>query len=1702
MPDPILVPVSWLLGDVLPASWVSGIDGALDRIAVEPRASAMAWTSVGLATRHRLVVLEEVSLELPLLPGATLRLGRAGELPSFELHLVTRPAFRAGVDELPFTLAFPPRLLRAYERSESGDWEPGVTEPDPEVPGSGGEPRGYALTFTTGLVVGPGGSVDFLEPEPSEAPALGIGETGFVLHFEPPEEGGSEDAAPGITAVMGDVPESLMGRVPPEFRGLWIRSATLEYVGPDLRLPPLRLTDGAIGEGGFSGTLEVGGQDPPASLLASAREALEPDAPADAVPPDDVLAFRIGDFRAYAHHLALTFEDSLPAASALRGEAFLPLADEWVAFDASLGGPRGDFALEIAGAGDGALFELSTEWLEIRAESVEYVLRDGVHWAVVTGSVRPKLEGFDWPEVRVEGLEVSSEGDVHLPGGWLELPRAATLDFHAFRVDLEAFGVGTKETEERPRRWLGFSGGINLVEGIPLSASVEGLRFTWPVDDPGDVQVSLEGVEVFLEIPGMLVLEGSVSYREVEGGEGDEGHSLEGHLFKGHVDVDLPSLKTSVGAELMIGRLRREGDGGRLTVFYVAADADLPSPIPLGGSGAGIYSLQGLFGMHAGPERGDRSWYEWYRLDTEAGEAGATSTAYDITTVKKWGPAPGEYAFGAGLLVGTQFDDGRTVNVNALAVVLVPGPVVMIEGRANILKAMPDDRSSEGALRALAVIDGRAGTFQLNVDANYSLSRILEVAGSLEAFFDFHDAGNWHVHLGKKTPMSKRLRADVLSIITAQAYLMLDASGIATGARAGYDLKKTLGPASVELTAVVAFDASIFWKPVQLAGRFEMEGALAIEIFGIGLGLGLYLLLEGKAPAPYWIHGVARISLTLPFPLPDPTLKLEFTWEKEGAPDAVHPLLKEGGAVMSHHRQKEPRWPLPESRFETEPDDPPPVPADAPVVPVDARPILTFARPLHHLMEAEPDVVDDYEFTYELPRLELLVREPDGSYEAVKRFPLTSDITETPFQLAVEPDLEAQEPRVELWRYEPMGGAGRRWHESQPWHGPGCVDESTEVPTTCVDWEDEPADTTYAYHFTVDELGLGVDASASEAWSLPVPRVEGVEGRRVLLSPAPLSVRFPEPVAWVRITVVERPPAVGPGIEPNPGPVEIETYKEGMFQGTVPVLTESGVLRVHQADVSGVDSLRIRPLTGGGSGGTGTGPGGGIVVDPTDPGGGGASPGGDDVPPGAAIVEICYRTTAEEQRRERRDRDESVAEDDGGRGAPSLALEPGRDYALHVTTHTRVGRIGRDSSDRTEEHTYLFFRTATGPRYHRPEGLTGRTGYEDAPRVPDFADGPLNRLDTYVARTVPADGARWFHPDYDVAVEFDEPYVREMYPDDEELSIRLLDQAGRPVGSGGGDWVGGRLPLLSAGLLSWLAEREARGCLDEEDDPAPERPTLSSPAGGALEPDALYQAEVVLESTEEEPGEPPAPLHRFRFSTSRFSTVSDQLTSGPEDDDGRALLRPGPTVDPTTVDDLLRPIPGDSRTWADAYADAESRLTSARASLAGWARDVLRRDLPAVADDLAASDRARADLAEIRSRAFQALYPGLGLDEPYRPLPPDTEITRVAASDRSGVLLLLESPEPLPWTRLTVSSRSARGGEEDERPVRTLASEDGTRAFLLPHDGAWWGDRGDFILTFEMRGDQPDLPLLSITDPETGDTTAVEETVEIRIRIG
>lgn len=90
----------------------------------------------------------------------------------------------------------------------------------------------------------------------------------------------------------------------------------------------------------------------------------------------------------------------------------------------------------------------------------------------------------------------------------------------------------------------------------------------------------------------------------------------------------------------------------------------------------------------------------------------------NMTDVQNWNPQEGALAFGAGVTVGTLADNGFTAKAKVIFAIMIPGPVILIEGYGKILSF-----DNAYPFRVLAVLDVPSGTFLMNIGSRTPFRR-------------------------------------------------------------------------------------------------------------------------------------------------------------------------------------------------------------------------------------------------------------------------------------------------------------------------------------------------------------------------------------------------------------------------------------------------------------------------------------------------------------------------------------------------------------------------------------------------------------------------------------------------------------------------------------------------------------------------------------------------------------------------------------------------------------------------------------------------------------------------------------------------------------------------------------------------------------------------------------------------------------------
>ncbi|HUG37684.1 MAG TPA: hypothetical protein VML54_12075, partial [Candidatus Limnocylindrales bacterium] len=600
-------------------------------------------------------------------------------------------------------------------------------------------------------------------------------------------------------------------------------------------------------------------------------------------------------------HLAVAIEDNCLTGSDITGALLIPYFEEPVDVRIAMGA-GGDLAVTLSAADADGITLRKEELLALTIRSLTVAKEGDVGLVRATGGLAPLVmsgDGLQWPRLDVTDLEIDSQGRFRIREAWLELEGLATLDLFGFHFELARIGLGYEEppaSEPAGRLWVDLSGSLRLIEQIPMGLAVEGFRLSWPenldaivdLDGPPTVQraldvlgalrVKFDGIHLFFGVPDAVEFEGLIRFFKEASAVG----------FAGDVALRVPASGFALEAGLLVGM---SFEPPPFPFLYVYFGVELPAGVPLGQSGLALKGAKGLFGLNVSPAKApEANWFhDWYKLPPE----GAHPTP-------KWGVERSALAFGAGLTVSTA--DGYVKGVRGLLVLSLPGPILVIEGKALILSALT---GGEPPFGALAVFDGPQRTVQFNIEAQAELVEdMLEAHGGLEAFFDFVDLTNWHLYLGEDAPADRRVQANILKLpgssrylFDASGYLMLDMVGEHTlrsrlgflvGLRERFD---EYDPFVIAVDAAIEGDGEVTVFPEQLSGEVELEASVEVSAFGVGVQLAASAAVLAEAPEPFRVEATLTVTADMPAPADDFETELHFEWEAPPQPTPVAPLV-------------------------------------------------------------------------------------------------------------------------------------------------------------------------------------------------------------------------------------------------------------------------------------------------------------------------------------------------------------------------------------------------------------------------------------------------------------------------------------------------------------------------------------------------------------------------------------------------------------------------------------------------------------------------------------------------------------------------------------------------------------------------------------------------------------------------------------------
>lgn len=702
-----------------------------------------------------------------------------------------------------------------------------------------------------------------------------IGDTGFIvmvenLNFDFPK--GKFD----LTLKQASI-------IPPQF--LLPKKDNDDTDSKEIVLPTLSLFDATINNQGFSGVVSVNWDltydEKKKTFYYDDEQNLEA----------NFLGIS-GGFE----HISLTFYENELVGSEITGKILIPYFNNKpldITLNLITGDDKVDFTITLKSENKEGIELKKDELMALYMKSLSISKKGNSVSLTVDGGLQPLLwnmDGLEWPRLDVKGLGIEQnltllDGKLQAPKmkfkeAWVDLKELATLDLFGFHFELNKIGMGYIEVEEvgaSDKMWLEFTGSLKLIEQLPMGVAVEGFRLTWDtqvydnIDEnstlkelikaSSSIQVKFDGVHISHSIPNTVEFEGFIKFIKEAQNVG----------FAGGVDLRIPSTRLALDANLLIGMNFQEP---AYPYLYVQFGIELPSGIPLAQSGLALKGAVGMLGMNVEPallptlNSEQNPYYEWYK-----------STPKGITSASKWRDKRMSFAFGAGVTITTI--DGKVFGMKGLLALVVPGPIIMLEGKALIFDGV---FPKNGAPKAIAFFNGQGDekTVQFNIEASMQFGGgVVDVNAGIEAFFDFNHPSNWHVYIGKDQPKERHIHANVLNIpnvgwlFEGSCYLMLDMKNedsfrARMGMKIGFEPpEKDLKVASVKMKAVLDGSGELSTNPFQFNGAIKLDAVLNVtaldDLLKTTINASAEVEIEGVEP----LMVDANIHCMVDLPVPD-----------------------------------------------------------------------------------------------------------------------------------------------------------------------------------------------------------------------------------------------------------------------------------------------------------------------------------------------------------------------------------------------------------------------------------------------------------------------------------------------------------------------------------------------------------------------------------------------------------------------------------------------------------------------------------------------------------------------------------------------------------------------------------------------------------------------------------------------------------------
>lgn len=444
---------------------------------------------------------------------------------------------------------------------------------------------------------------------------------------------------------------------------------------------------------------------------------------------------------------------------------------------------------------------------------------------------------------------------------------------------------------------------------------------------------TFEGISLSILVPGVLFLRGRLNL-----GDTATEASLQG-WFVSSPGLAMKSYEKrenwhwDVGAQYRKATLP-DGTDTSIVFAWLKTSTGIPNPLL---PGTALYGGHFLYGKNSRPALGSDTIEKWF-TDREP------KNQIDID---KWEGHLDSTAIGFGLVLGTQVDRGRPWNLQLG--LLWADSQWLLHGYLNIFKQRPDPAdTTAGSLRLL----GAWGNGRLFGSVRWTESvpadgKVMKIDLGAEMLVD--DASDQsHFYAGFHWPPERHLKAILLERFEVSFYLMQDDADVenfagtglalpgfvaALGARFSIEGGRKKGRLKLyfyfRASADLAFTGS---DPMLTVIRAAVAGGIVAKAYGIGFELEAAAEFLWVRPQPDILTGKIKITLDLPWPIPNLHYTLDIADGADGPTEDLVNLV-EGLTLI-------PRMPSGVTELDGGPNQPP--------VPLDPVFALAFSYPMRN----------------------------------------------------------------------------------------------------------------------------------------------------------------------------------------------------------------------------------------------------------------------------------------------------------------------------------------------------------------------------------------------------------------------------------------------------------------------------------------------------------------------------------------------------------------------------------------------------------------------------------------------------------------------------------------------------------------------------------------------------------------------------------